>query len=193
LAKLEEGGTLDQMYEMGKARSFSEFKRALSRLALPFMNTIYADREGNIFYLYGGAIPRRSTKFDWTKPVDGSNRETEWHGYHSLDELPQLTNPPAGFLQSCNSRPFLVTTADNPVRTNFPTYMVGKGDIDNWRAQRSRELLASKAKFTFDERSQAAFDKGLCSRSRNTVADSRLGNLTTIRSVAGGRIGGAAK
>ena len=48
LAKLEEGGILDQLYGMGKARSFAEFKKALSRLALPFMNTIYADREGNI-------------------------------------------------------------------------------------------------------------------------------------------------
>src|SRR5580658_4166823 len=70
LAKLEEGGIVDQMYEMGNARSFLEFKKALSRQALPFMNTIYADREGNIFYIYGEAIARRSTRFDWTKPVD---------------------------------------------------------------------------------------------------------------------------
>jgi acyl-homoserine lactone acylase PvdQ len=56
--------TVAMLYGMGKARSFAEFKKALSRLALPFMNTIYADREGNIFYLYGGTIPRRSTKFD---------------------------------------------------------------------------------------------------------------------------------
>jgi acyl-homoserine-lactone acylase len=158
LAKLEEGGILDQLYGMGKARSFAEFKKALSRLALPFMNMIYADREGNIFYLYGGAIPRRSTKFDWTKPVDGSNPETEWHGYHSLDELPQLANPPAGFLQSCNSSPFQVTTADNPAQPNYPVYMVGLEDTDNFRSQRSRELLASKGKFSFDDWSQAAFD-----------------------------------
>jgi acyl-homoserine-lactone acylase len=158
LAKLEEGGILEQLYEMSKARSFPEFKQALSRLALPFMNTIYADREGNIFYLYGEAVPRRSTKVDWTKPVDGSNPETEWQGYHSLAELPQLTNPRTGFLQSCNSSPFLVTTADNPVQANYPAYMVGLEDKDNPRSQRSRELLASKAKFTFDEWSRAAFD-----------------------------------
>jgi acyl-homoserine-lactone acylase len=158
LAKLEEGGIVDQMYEMGKARSFPEFKNSLSRQAVPFMNTIYADREGNIFYIYGGAIARRSTKFDWTKPVDGSIPETEWQGYHSLNELPQLTNPRGGFLASCNSSPFLVTTGDNPVQANYPAYLVGADDKDNARAQRLRELLASKAKFTFDEWSQAAFD-----------------------------------
>jgi len=158
LAKLEEGGILDQMYEMGKARSFPEFKKAMSRLAIPFMNTIYADREGNIFYIYGEAVARRSMKFDWTKPVDGSNPETEWQSYHSLDELPQVTNPRTGFLESCNSSPFLVSTADNPVPADFPAYMAGDGEIDTPRSQRSRELLASKAKFTFDEWSQAAFD-----------------------------------
>ena len=35
-----------------------------------------ADTSGNIFYVYNGAVPRRSAKFDWTKPVDGSNPAT---------------------------------------------------------------------------------------------------------------------
>jgi acyl-homoserine-lactone acylase len=158
LAKLEEGGIIDEMYEMGKARSFAEFKKAMARLALPYLNTIYADRDGNIFYVYNEAVPRRFTKFDWTKPVDGSNPETEWQGYHSLDELPQVANPRTGFLESCNSSPFLVSTADNPVAANYPAYMVGVDDIDDTRSKRSRELLASKIKFTFAEWSQAAFD-----------------------------------
>ena len=158
LAKLEEGGIFDEMYEMGKARSFAEFKKAMARLALPYMNTIYADRAGNIFYVYNAAVPRRSTKFDWTKPLDGSKPETEWQGYHSLDELPQVTNPRTGFLESCNSSPFLVSTGDNPVPANFPGYMVGVLDVDDTRSRRSRELLAGKDKFTFDAWSQAAFD-----------------------------------
>ena len=159
LARLEEGGILDQVYEMSRAKSFADFKKALARLALPYLNTVYADRDGNIFYLYGGAFPRRSAKFDWNKPVEGSNPETEWQGYHSMDELPQVVNPRAGFVQSCNSNPFLATSADDPVQARYPGYMVGAEDIaDNWRAKRSRELLGNKAKFTFDEWAEAAFD-----------------------------------
>jgi penicillin amidase len=117
---------------------------------------MYADREGNIFYVYNGSVPRRSTEFDWSKPVDGSLAETEWKGYHTLDELPQLTNPKTGFVQNCNQTPFTTTTDGNPVKENFPKYMVG--EPDNARARISRRILADTNKFTFEQWAKAAFD-----------------------------------
>lgn len=155
-AKIEEGGQLDQWYEMGKARSFAEFKAALSRVALPLFNTVYADRDKNIFYVYGGAIPRRSTKYNWGRPLDGSDPQTEWQGYHSFNELPQVENPKSGFVQNCNSTPFLTTSEENPVRANFPPYMTG--ELDTTRARMSRQILLSKEKLTFEDLQQAAFD-----------------------------------
>jgi penicillin amidase len=156
LAKLDEGGLIDEWYAMGRAHSLTEFKAAMSRLAIPMFNTIYADREGNIFYVYNAAVPRRMAKIDWTKPLDGSSPESEWQGYHTFDELPQLTNPPAGFLQNCNSTPFLTTTEGNPVKTAYPSYMVHEPDTP--RARLSRRILSAKNKFTFDELARAAFD-----------------------------------
>ena len=156
IARYEEGGILDQRYAMNKARSFAEFKAALSRLSLTGSNTIYADRAGNIFYIHGNAIPRRSTQFDWTKPVDGSNSATEWEGYHTLPELPQLTNPASGFLQNCNSSPFTTTSDGNPVKTDYPAYMAPEPDTA--RAKSSRRILTSQAKFTFEEWTRVASD-----------------------------------
>ncbi|HST23388.1 MAG TPA: acylase [Blastocatellia bacterium] len=156
IAKLEEGGQLDQWYAMSKARSFSEFKRAISRLAIPMFNTIYADVKGNIYYLYGGAVPRRSNKFDWSKPLDGSNPETEWKGYHTLDDLPGVLNPASGFIQSCNSSPFMTTSEGNPIKSDYPEYMTSEGD--NARASRSRRILFTTKNFTFEEWSKAVFD-----------------------------------
>ena len=49
-------------------------------------NTIYADADGTIAYFHSNFIPRRNAKFDWTKPVDGSDPATEWNGVHSIDE-----------------------------------------------------------------------------------------------------------
>src|SRR5262245_6658842 len=155
-AMLEEGGELQQRFAMNRARNFAEFKAALSQLALTGSNTIYADRAGNIFYVHGNAVPPRDPNFDWTKPVEGDKAETEWRGYHTLDELPQLFNPKSGFLQNCNSTPFLTTLEGNPRKEDFHTYIAP--EEDTLRAKSSRRILAEKEKFTFEEWTRSATD-----------------------------------
>ena len=157
LAKLEEGGWLDQVYAMTRARSLAELKAALRQGAIPYMNVTYADRDGNIFYAYNGAVPRRAPKFDWRKPVDGSDPETEWQGYHSFDELPQLTNPPGGFVQNCNSSPFVTAGEGSLDPARFPKYMIGT-EPDTPRAQVSRQILSGAGKLTFDDWTRLATD-----------------------------------
>lgn len=156
LARLEEGGWIDEWYAMGKARNMTEFKAAMSKCAIPMFNAMYADRDGNIFYVYNGAVPKRSTKFDWSKPVDGSNTEAEWNGYHSFDELPQLTNPKTGFMQNCNQTPFTTTSDGNPAKDSFPNYMTRESD--NARARISRRILSTHEKFSFDDWARAGLD-----------------------------------
>lgn len=155
----EQGGAgfLRQIYQMNKARSLSEFKRALAVRGVPFMNVTYADRAGNIFYVYAGDIPRRAGRFDWENPVDGANPLTEWSGFYKIEELPQVLNPKIGFTQNCNSSPFVTTaTMDDPHRADFPSY-IGR-EQDNARARRSRQLLSSHEKISFEDLASFAFD-----------------------------------
>jgi len=158
MAKFESNGIIEQRYQMSKARNFKEFRQAMARLDVPMFNTMYADREGNIWYLYNGAVPKRDQKYDWLKAVDGSDPGAEWHGYHTIDELPQVFNPPSGWAQNCNATPFLATEEGkgNPEASKFPKYMIGEND--NARSRISRRLLGEKAKFSFDDLAKAAFD-----------------------------------
>jgi penicillin amidase len=157
LAKAEEGGWYDQWYEMARAQSLVEFRRALERVAIPYMNIVYADADGNIFYIYNGVVPRRAAAFDWRAPVDGSDPRTEWQGYHGAKELPQFLNPAAGFVQNTNSTPFTVTTGVDTSRAAFPKYMIGSED-DNARARVSRKIIAEREKWTFEQWARAATD-----------------------------------
>jgi penicillin amidase len=161
IARLYDTVLLRQAVKLLKAQTFADFRAALSGMNFPIMNVLYADRQGNIFYLYNGIIPRRNPRFDWTKPVDGSDPATEWQGFHTLDDLPQIFNPASGYVQNCNSSPFTTTDAGNPRLEDFPAYMVQDRHDDKRRAKRSREMLSAAKDLTFDELQRWAFDTTL--------------------------------
>ena len=59
-------------------------------------------------------IPKRSPLFDYSKPVDGSNPETDWNGLHSVEENILIVNPETGWIQNCNSTPFTAADFEQP-------------------------------------------------------------------------------
>jgi len=167
IAKLVEGGWFDQLDAMIRARSLTEFRTAIARLDIPYMNTMYADADGNILYVYNSAIPRRDPSFDWPSPVDGSDPRTEWGDYHPLEELPQVLNPPSGWLLNTNSSPLVATDPIPYAREDFPPYMIGREE-DNARAKSSRRVLAGLEEVTLDDFARAVVD------TRLSLADSLI-------------------
>ena len=149
---------VNQAWDMVLARNLDEWRAAMRHCAIPMFNVVYADIAGNIFYAYNGTIPRRDPMFNWRQPVDGSDPRTAWRGTHSFDELPQVLNPAAGYVQSCNSTPFTTTDTDNPQPDAFPKYMIEDADVDMRRSKLSRLILKDAANLTFEQLQALACD-----------------------------------
>ncbi len=147
-----------QTVAMIRARNWEEFYAALRQGHYPIFNFIYADRWGNIAYVYNGRVPRRSTQFNWRQALDGSDPRTQWQGFHSLDELPQVVNPPSGYVQNCNNSPFFTTEEGNPDPKQFPSYMFRDAHWDLRRAKRSRQILGQLKQATFEQMCRLVFD-----------------------------------
>jgi acyl-homoserine lactone acylase PvdQ len=150
---------LTQSYTRTKARNYKEFRETMELHTNSSNNTIYADADGNIAYFHSNFIPKRNPKFDWTKPVDGSDPATDWKGVLSIDETPGLLNPPNGWLYNSNNAPWSAAGPNSPKKADYPAY-VDRGS-ENPRGIHAIMLLEPRKDFTLDSLISAAFDSYL--------------------------------
>lgn len=150
---------LTQSYTRTKATTYKSFRPTMELHTNSSNNTIFADADGDIAYFHGNFIPRRDTQFDWTKPVDGSNPATEWHGLLSIDETPHLLNPKSGWLYNSNNWPWSAAGASSPKKEDFPVYVETGGETA--RGLHAIRVLQDKKDFTVDSLIAAAYDSYL--------------------------------
>jgi penicillin amidase/acyl-homoserine-lactone acylase len=164
-------GQVDQWYKMNKSKNLNEFKDAMKMMQIPMFNTVYADKSGNLFYLYNGLLPKRIDGYNWSGIVEGNKSELIWNDYYSYEELPQSTNPESGYLQNCNSTPYLATVGvGNPIK-KLPS-ITGIEEFQSNRAYRANELYGqdlsiSKEEFYTYKYDTYYSDKSVMSYARN--------------------------
>jgi len=150
---------LMQSYLRTKAKDYKSYHETMELKANSSNNTIFADADGDIAYFHGNFIPRRDTRFDWAKPVDGSDPATEWKGLLEVDETPHLLNPHSGWLYNSNNWPWSAAGADSPKKADYPPYV--ENGTETARGLHAIRVLDGRKDFTLDSLIAAAYDSYL--------------------------------
>jgi acyl-homoserine-lactone acylase len=148
---------LQQSFLRTKASDLSSFLSIADRFkANSSNNTLFADDSGEIAYLHPQFVPKRDDRFDYTKPVDGSDPATDWHGLHALNELPSVLNPPNGWVQNTNAWPYRAAGPESGDPARFPKYMDSDGE--NFRGLHAQQMLTGSTGWTLEKLQSAAYD-----------------------------------
>lgn len=140
---------IEQYDLMARAKNLEDISAALAFRQMPLLNTVCADRKGNIMYHFGGLVPKKNGDWDkWQHPVSGDSSADIWTDYYQIDELPKLVNPATGWLQNSNDPPYTNTIPAVLNPSDFeshisPLYM-------DFRSQRAARLLYEEDAITFD-------------------------------------------
>ena len=145
---INEMRTLEQFYKMNKSKNMEEFKNAMKMQALPMYNTGYADKKGNIFYVYNALIPKRIKGYNWNGVLPGNTSKTLWTEYIKFQDLPQTTNPSSGYFQNCNANPYLATGFPQEITSNGITNDAGIETHQTNRSLRAIKLYGGDSKIS---------------------------------------------
>jgi acyl-homoserine-lactone acylase len=149
---------LEQWYRMNKAKNFSEFKKALSMLAIPGYNIVYADRYDTIFHISNGKIPIRNQSYEWKNTLPGNTSKTLWREFHSFEDLPQVLNPSSGYVFNSNHSPFNSTSSVDNLQPKAYDQTMGFETNDNNRSLRFMELIKQYPTLSYEHFKQIKYD-----------------------------------
>ena len=150
---------LMQSYGRTKAKSYDEFKKVMELQANSSNATIYADADGNIAYFHTNFLPRRDPKFDWTRPVEGSDPASDWKGTLGFRELPHIKNPSTGWVYNANDWPWAAAGRASLKRNDYPKYV--DSGVESARGRHAVMVLENKKDFTLEKLQRAAYDSYL--------------------------------
>jgi acyl-homoserine-lactone acylase len=149
-------GSLEEWWQMGRARNLTEFEAALRRMQLSMFNAIYADDKGHILLLFNGLVPRRpeGNAAYWSRSVPGDTSETLWTRLLPYSALPKSIDPASGWVQNSNSTPWYMTQPMLDPDHFAPYISFGFHSQQGWpslREQRGMQMLTQTPKFTYEQ------------------------------------------
>ncbi len=164
-----EFGAIRQLLAMAESESLEAFQAALTMHQLPCFHVVYADKEGNLFYLYNAKVGQKqsfpraqpqnplanSEVSPWDAPVSAVDSSFQWGEIIPPAYLPFQANPVSGFIQACGSPPWRAS-GDTP-DWNVEGLQWLARDEDSYRARRVRQLLGQGPR-SFEDMQAMIFD-----------------------------------
>ncbi len=140
----------EQFLKMMRAKTHKEWTDAMRMRARITSHFTYADRAGNIYYLWNAALPLLPhPPTDDLAVTHITKRKEMWTELVPFDALPQVLNPPGGYVHNENSTHHY---------TNVRTPLVTKNKYPNFeaprlslRSQLAIQLINGNDKFSLEE------------------------------------------
>jgi len=137
-------------WRLSHARSLRDYMKTMSTRFSPESNYTYADADGNILYLWNSRIPKRvqdGTSYDLDVP--GGTKKFVWKDLHPTRDLPQMLNPPGGYIQNANNPPWFVSLRQPLDPALYPAYFE-HGELA-LRPQLALDMIEARGKFSVED------------------------------------------
>jgi len=143
VAAIDRPRLFEQFWRMGLARNLAEWKDAMRMQQLPLFHTAYADRDGHIGYVYNATLPVHPSgdyRF-WQGIVPGDRSDLISSTIVPFDQVPQVFDPPTGWVQNSNDMPWTSVYPMLLDSTKFAAGFAAPQGITQ-RAQRGIRILS---------------------------------------------------
>ncbi len=140
----------EQFLKMMRAGSLKEWTDAMKMRSRMTSNFTYADRAGNILYLWNAALPKLPhPPSDDLTAVPAKGIKEVWTEYVPYESLPQVLNPPGGYVHNENSSHHY-TNIRTPVKTEnaFRNFEQPRLSL---RSQLAIQLVNGDEKFSLED------------------------------------------
>jgi acyl-homoserine-lactone acylase len=174
----------EQWLRMMQASTFAEWTEAMKIRAKVSSNLTYADADGVIHLVWNAATPDLPHEPS-DHPVLATSSADVWTGLHPYDALPQLTNPPGGYVQNANDPPYYTNLRHVLPREDYPAHF--PDPVLRFRSQNSLELIDTDDVLSLDDVIELKHDMGM------VIADRMKDDLVRVLRARGGWSGEAAR